>query len=354
MRLSVIITALTLSLLGLAAQAQDKPPARVVVTEVQEQEVHPTSHMTGVLRFDRVTHLSPEVSGQIKAMRLTDGLHVKQGEMVAEISGDFLRQDIAIAEAEIGDVEAQIAQKAAELKRLSALEKSNVASKSAYDEALYGLRALRARKKATQLRVERLKLELERGTIRAPFDGVVLERSQDVGEWAKPETSLGRLAATEYVLAVFPIAEAFVPYQVMGAEMEVTIPALRKTLTGKLHGFVSTTEVRTKSVYLKVELPYEDGMLENLSVEADIPTGEHRILRTLPRAALIQAPGKPTVYTITDGKAEAVKFDIAARIGDQVASNDDAIKPGMKVVIDGNDRLRPGQAVQVVDPEAEQ
>lgn len=329
--------------------AQGMPPARVVLAAVEERTVNPTNRMVGVLRFDRVTKLSPEISGMITTMHLSDGLQVSRGQTLAELSGDFLGQDIAIAKAEIGEVNARIEQQSAELKRLSTLRKSNVASRSAYDETRFELKALRASKRALDLRVQRLELELGRTRIKAPFDAVVLERLQDVGEWATPESALGRLAATDYVLAVFPIAENFMPYQLLGESVQIEIPALKLSLRGENRGFVSTTEVRTRSAYLKIKVPYRKGMIENLSVEADIPTGPQRTLRMVPRAALIQAPGKPTVYTVKDDKAVAVKFEITNRQGDYVGTADDAVALGMQVVVDGNDRLRPGQDVNVVD-----
>lgn len=339
---------LPLLLLLIASHAIAQPASRVVLEAVSEQTLSPTTRLVGVLRFDRVSRLSPEVSGLIKTMRLSDGLHVKQGEVIAELSGDFVRQDIEIAKAEIGDVVAQIEQKQAELKRLGELRKSNVASRSAYDETRFELKALRARRKALGLRTQRLELELGRSQIRAPFDAVVLERQQDVGEWAKPETSMGRVAATDYVLAVFPLAETFMPYQQIGSEVEVTIPGLKKSIIGTVHGFVSTAEVRTRSAYLKIEIPYQPGMLENISVEAEIPTGATRTLRMIPRDALIQAPGKPTVYQVVDGKAVAVNFEIVSRKGEFVGTDSESITVGMQLVVDGNDRLRPGQAVEVV------
>lgn len=327
-------------------------PAKVVLKEVTQRIIAPTTRRTGVLRFDRVARLSPEVEGLIVRMRLDDGLKVKKGDAIARLSTDFADRDRAITEAEIAEVQARIEQRAAELKRLSALRREAVASRSAYDEALYEHKALRAREEALRRQVARLRLRIERSTIRAPFDGVVLERLQEVGEWAAPGKALGRIAAADPVLAVFPVPESLLPFQNHpDDDLAIHIPALNKTLQGRRHGPVASTEVRTRSVYIEIRIPYEDGMLENLTVEADLPAGERRNLRMIPRDALLQQPGPATVYTVEDGKAKAVTFEITLRDGDEIGTDDPAITENMKVVVDGNERLQDGQAVRIATAE---
>ena len=56
---------------------------------------------------------------------------------------------------------------------------------------------------------------------------------------------------------------------------------------------------------------------------------------------------------MTDGKAQAVTFEIALREGDAVGTADPAIVAGMPVVVDGNERLKDGQAVVIVSAEAQ-
>ena len=329
-------------------------PANVVLKEITERTIAPTTRRTGVLRFDRITRLSPEVEGLIIHMRLDDGLKVKKGEAVARLSTDFSDRDRAVTEAEITEVQARIEQRATELKRLSTLRREAVASRSAYDEALYEHKALRAREEALRRQVARLRLRIERSVIRAPFDGVVLERLQEVGEWAAPGKALGRIAATDPVLAVFPVPESLLPFQNHpDDDLAIHIPALNKTLRGRRHGPVARTEVRTRSVYIEIRIPYEDGMLENLTVEADLPAGERRHLRMIPRDALLQQPGPATVYTVEDGKAKAVTFEIALRDGDEIGTDDPAITEHMKVVVDGNERLQDGQAVHTATAETQ-
>jgi multidrug efflux pump subunit AcrA (membrane-fusion protein) len=70
-------------------------------------------------------------------------------------------------------------------------------------------------------------------------------------------------------------------------------------------------------------------------------------LAIIPRDALIKFQGKDFVYTVTEGKASILPVNIVAFLGQKVGVDNPYITPGMMVVIEGNERLRPDQAVVV-------
>ena len=67
------------------------------------------------------------------------------------------------------------------------------------------------------------------------------------------------------------------------------------------------------------------------------------------RDALIKHQGKDFVYTVKDGKATILPVNIVVFSGEYVGVDNPYVVPGMPVVIDGNDRLRPDQAVEIVE-----
>ncbi|MFC1685184.1 efflux RND transporter periplasmic adaptor subunit [Pseudomonadota bacterium] len=346
MRISLILLMLAFSSL---LQAQEPPPARVVTAVVVEQELSPTSRMVGVLRFVQVAEVAAEVEGLITEHNFDTGWPFKQGEVMAVLNTDFVRKDIQISRAQIAEVEAEIEKLDREVKRLASLRRDNLASRSAYEEAFYSHKALLKRKDRLQRSLERMQIHLKKSQVRAPFNGIVLEKLRELGDWVDKGKPLARLGSFDGVQAVIPVSETLLPFQHAGAEFELFIPAMDRSFKGKLTGMVPFAELRSKSVYLKIGLPYEEGMIENLSVEAQVASAAPRHLRMIPRAALLQVQGAAMVYTIVEGKAVPVGVNIVARSGDHIAVDNPEITVGMAVVVDGNDRLRPGQPVQVVE-----
>ncbi len=86
-----------------------------------------------------------------------------------------------------------------------------------------------------------------------------------------------------------------------------------------------------------------------MSVSIEVPTGKKQLLRLVPRDAVVRIKGKEFAYSLIDGKAKLMPLEIVARTSDAVAVAKPPIKAGMSVVIDGNDRLRPDQAITVVE-----
>ncbi len=330
------------------ALAQQLPPARVVTATVKTADLNPTSHMVGVLRFVRVSQVAADVEGLISEHNFDTGWVLEKGTVMAQLDSGFIYKDMAIIRSQVLEVDAEIEKLAREVRRLDLLKQGQLASRSAYDEAFFSHKILLEHKKTLQTQLDRLQLSLEKSKIRAPFDGIVLEKLKDKGDWLGRGDALARFAATDAVQAVIPVSELLLPFQQNGKEYEVTIPALKRSFKGKLTGVVPFVELRSKSVYLKIALPYEEGMIEHLSVESQVPSAAPRQLQLIPRAALLQNQGADTVYTIVEGKAAPVNVNIVSRSGGFIAVDGINIRPGMVVIVDGNDRLRPGQPVQVV------
>jgi len=79
-----------------------------------------------------------------------------------------------------------------------------------------------------------------------------------------------------------------------------------------------------------------------------IPTSEKKELAIIPRDALVQFQGKDFVYSVKDNKAAIMPVNIVTFFDDKVGADNPSFVPGMVVVVEGNERLRPGQPVTVV------
>lgn len=342
----LLILLLVIPLAAIAQQAM--PPANVVTAIVEEGEINPTGKMVGVLLFDRMSEVASEEEGIIDQHFFDTGLVVNKGDVLVELNTELLSKDIMIVRGQIGEADAEMKKLDSELKRLDTLKKQSLASQSAYENTYYDLKAQKNRKTTLLRRFERLQLKQEKSKVRAPFDGIVLEKKKELGDWLGHGDVVARLGSTSGVRAIIPVAERLMPYQHPGQEYEVFLPGIRKQIRGRFSGWVPFAELRSKSVYMKIVLPYEKGMVENMSTEVQVATAQPRKLLLIPRAALLQTQDAPGVYTIKDGKAVITHVKIIARVGDQIGIESQDLKAGMPVVIDGNDRLKPQQPVNII------
>jgi len=334
--------------LTLPAAPPGPPPAKVVITQVRESELAPTTRLVGALDFDRISEVSGETSGLITRQNAVEGSVVKQGDPLVELNTDLIRKDMDIKQKQRAQANADLEKVARSMKRLENLLQTNSASRQAYDDARFEHQSLTKRRETVDEQIMRLQIQLDKSTVRAPFDGVVLAKLKEQGEWVNPGTAVARIASTNDLVVKVAISEKLVRFQNSGDTLPVTINALSSNIQGQAAGFIPVADIRSKSATLKISIPYQRKMIRNMSATVEVPSGRKQLLRLLPRDAVVKFNGQNFVYTVTEGKAKMLPIKVVARTGVDVAVAEPPLAKGMDLVIDGNDRLRPGQPVEIV------
>ncbi len=330
------------------AFAQGGGPARVVTETVTERMISPTTRIVGVVDFDILSGLSPEVSGLIEESNIEEGKMVKKGETLVRLNTDLLRMDVEIRQKEVEGIGVRIANARKNLDRFETLFKEAAASEKAYDDLADSLRELRIEQERVKKTIEKLRLEIDKSTLAAPFDGMVLEKLKDVGEWVSPGVAVCTLGSTSDLFVEAAVSEDLVEYIRPGREVVLMINALKREFTGRVTNFAPIADPATKTFNVKIAIPYFDEVIRNMSATVNIPAGKEQKLRMIKRDALVRNQGKTFVYTIKEGKAAILPINVVGYEGEYLGVDNPHIQPGMPVVVDGNDRLRPDQEVTVV------
>jgi RND family efflux transporter MFP subunit len=345
----MITGVLLFALLSGPALGQGPPPARVVIDEIFEKELAPTNPLMGVLDFDTKSGISSEIKGLIHDLAVVEGTLVKRGDILVRLNTDFLEKDIEILTKQVAQLDVKVRNARKNVQRFEKLLKKNATSEKAYDDIADSLSELLLEQEVIRKRIERQELQLAKSHIRAPFNGLVLEKHKSVGEWLDTGTPVCTIAATDDVVVRVAVPEELIRYTRTGQKVSLTIAALEKTLEGTVETIVPVADVTSKTVQVKIAIPYSEQFIQNMSATAHIPAQLKRKLKMVRRDALVRNQGKVFLYTIEADKAKILPVTIAAYEGEMVGLTDPYLKPGMPVVIDGNERLRPGQAVVVAE-----
>lgn len=333
------------------AFAQGQPPAKVKVVPVTESTASENAGLVGVLYFDRVSKISTEVEGLAQEIPFREGDKVSQGDVLININTDFLDKDIALAEKKIEQSEIRIRKTARNLKRYKKLLRSDAASEIDYDNFNFSHQELIKEQETLRSSLEKIILMKSKCVIRAPFDGIVLEKNIDTGDWLIPGRMLCRVASAKDLFVKVPVAEKLLKFAVKNENIDIMINAYEEKLTGVVEGILPVADEKTKNVFLKIRIGDIDNIpfsiAENMSVTVYVPVSKKKKLSIIPRDAMIKYQGKDFIYTVKEGKAAILPVNIVSFMGSEVGTDSPHIKPGMKVVVDGNERLKPDQPVIV-------
>jgi RND family efflux transporter MFP subunit len=249
--------------------------------------------------------------------------------------------------------------------------------KAAYELAVQGPRKERklqaaARVKAQEALVNQLKDQYKKHTIISRFAGYVVAEHTEIGQWVSRGDLVAEVVALDEVDVLAHVLEKHVPHIGVGMSARVEIPALpHEAFTGRVAIIVPQADVRARTFPIKVRLqnppdPSGEGIpliKAGMLARVTLPTGADEDALLVPKDALVLGGAQPALYVVDrddkepmQGKVRPVPVELGVASGKLIQVKG-SIKPGQHVVILGNERLRPEQAVQItriVTPETEQ
>lgn len=338
-----------MALLGNAGgDAAGPPPAKVVVDKVVSESVAENQSVIGVLYYERVSDISTDVAGLVKDVNVAEGDKVGAGDVLVLLDTEILQREISLTRTRIAQAELRIENTRKDYQRLQEIYQQSGVSEKVYDDAVYAYQDAIKEKQVLQDNLEKLRIQERRSVIRAPFSGIILSKDTDVGGWVQQGAQLVRMGASEELYVRAPVAEDTLQYITMGEKVEITINAFDRKVSGTIVNIDPVADVRTKNVFIKINIPDQPLVAENMSAEVYLASGPPQEYSIVRRAALVKNQGNDYIYTVKDGKAAILPVTIVAYLGERVAVSDPYVVPGMDVVVEGNERLMPGQAIMIV------
>jgi membrane fusion protein (multidrug efflux system) len=186
--------------------------AGVEVAKVMVQPLRDDAQAVGSLRARQSVMLRPELVGRITQLNFKDGGPVRKGQLLVQFD-DLLQQ------AEVQQMQAQLAIAQANHKRTQELVAANFMSKQTLDTSAAGLQVAQAQLVLAQARLTRL-------AVRSPLDGTAGIRLVNVGDYVKDGADLVALEDTRQMLVDYRLPERFGSKVRAGQSVEVVLDAL--------------------------------------------------------------------------------------------------------------------------------
>jgi RND family efflux transporter MFP subunit len=324
------------------ARAAEPPPVPVVVTTARIENFAANLSATGTVVSRNDARISGEVGGTL-AWIAEPGANVKRGETIARIDGERLSLALRDNEAAVRRLEAQLQLLATQRTRLQTLG-SNVVSQSQLDEATSRERMAEQDLEQARVARDRARLDLNRASVRAPFDGIVAERLSQSGEFVAGGTPLLRLVNDRdlEVVARAPLTTA----DTIGAGAIAQLIDGERKSSGKVRAVIPVGDERSRMVELRIALNDRSWRV-GAPVRVEIAPRHLKAVVTVPRDAVILRQGSSYVMRV---KADNTAERVAVNIGPGQANNvqiDGLLRAGDRVVVRGAERLEPGQTVKV-------
>jgi len=425
--------------------AQMGAPTAVYLEPVENRAIRRSVELVGTAEARRRTVVGAETGGRVDKMRADAGDYLKAGAPVCQLrtlpvklqldqtqallagaqaalrkmEQGFRREEVDQAEARVKAAKAGFERWTLEYDRTKRLLADGASTKAEMDTTEAAFRqakellaeaeaalalvktgnrpedidSARAQVAAQTAAVEQLKDTLDKMTITMPFDGFVICKKAEEGQWLSPGLPVVEIVDLGVVRIQLDVPERYLAGLTKGAKAPVMLEALGdREFAGEVSQVVPASAEGSHTVTVRVDVanPIEGSrpaIAAGLLAKVWLPVGDERQALLVPKAAVIRQEGRDVVYTVADrrpedskvaapkanakGKPEdskpaapvgpavpPVQFGIAIPVriidgyGRYMAVESGPLKPGTMVVTRGTYLLAHGSPVQVYPKES--
>ncbi len=366
MRHALLITLIgALGALPALAPAQNgPPPAQVFVDAAKLEIVESFRESTGSLRPARRSVVASQEGGVVELFDIDEGDAVRTGDVLARLDSVLLQLDVDRAAAQVESDRGLVSERRAELEnaqrdlaRLESLDERGSARPVELDDSrtetarmaaqLHQAEADLAAHLAELARAER---RVANATIVAPFDGRVVSTATELGEWINEGGAVAELVAIDTLECWLDVPETAIAMVRASAEpFDVRIDALGRTVTAYEAVVVPDADPLSRLFPVRLTLDNSAGELApGMSVTGLVPTGVRGEALTIHRDSVRVDELGEYVFADRAGVAAVVRVHTLNASGERVVIRPGDIRPGDRVVVEGNERIMPGQPLLIL------
>jgi len=379
-------------------------PPLVTVMEVRPRQVPIFADFAAQTYARNMVDVRSRVSGYVDRWLFRPGAEVAAGQVLyvldlrpleasvetargnlrqSEADLEFARKQVSLlqAQANLASAEASLLKARQDHDRLKPLVAADAASQQDLDAAVAALRAAEETVKANQANVEQTtlstrtqiaasegrvesnrgalrtaELNLEYGTIRAPIAGRIGDSMVPMGGLVSP-------TAAQPLTTIVPLDPIWVRFQVTESQYLAWAKRGQKSPAGQLTLILADGSEYAWKGHVTDTLNQVDPKTGTLELQASFPNSAHTLLPgqfgrlrvqvderkdaiVIPQKAVQQIQSMQTVYTVGPDNRALVRAVVTGSRSGELWIVEQGLKPGERIIVEGQLKVRPGAAVQ--------
>lgn len=269
--------------------------------------------ISGTLVADREARIRAEVSGAVLQTYVDVGQRVAQGAPLARIDDGILHDASLSARSNVTQATVGADQAARELQRAKTLVAAGAIAERDVEGAERANLAAQAQLADAKARLTTVEKNLRNATIRAPFAGVVAEKSVSPGDIVAPGAALFTVIDPRSLKVEASVPTSALADVRVGAPVLFTVNGSDRQLEGRVTRVSPMVNPQTKQVSLFASVPNaQNALVAGLFVEGRVAV-EKRVGILVPERAVDQTGIAPIVMRLKGGKVERVQVQLGVR-----------------------------------------
>ncbi len=359
-QMSKILTAsLLVTTLGLAGCAEEVEQAevstaqvfKVHVQSVELGEIELMAVVPGAIVPEQKAQISSRLIGYIKGLEVKVGQTVKRGQLLFSIDSADINSQIVQANAGYQQAIAGLNDATLDYDRFTQLYKEKSVSKQQYDKMRLQYSIAQQSVAAAKSALNQAKEQLNYANVKAPFDGVIVDKMAVAGDLASPGKPIVVIENTASLIVQTEVAGDLFAVIKMGDEASVLVDGQPGPLVGTIYTLVASANPKTRTHTVKLSLPAISNVNSGTFARVSFKRGVRHTMM-VPKSAVVNRAGIDGVFVNKDGKAFFHMVRTGLEIGDKVEIQA-GLALGEQIVVDNNQSILNGDRVEIIGQEAQ-
>jgi membrane fusion protein (multidrug efflux system) len=310
------------------------PPVKLPIAKVVLADTPKQIPLSGVVQAKERAEVTADTQGKVLAVKVQRGDRVKQGDPVVQLDVQSAALAAREAQANVASARTQRQLAEEECKRTKQLFEKGAITKSEYDRQIAACTTALEQVQAAEARAGMMAKSVVDGQVRAPFTGLVAEKSVSPGEWVAPGKPLFTLVDDDPLHVDLSVPEAAVAALHDNQDVDLVSVAL----PGKhIHAVIKRVGVeigKSRALIAEAVIDKDSGLKPGMFVEAHVTIDPHFQRPIVPNNAVVRINKQWHVFVVgKDGELE----DRVIHIGPAADAKTVAIENGLTA---GDDKAK--------------
>lgn len=285
--------------------AKQTVPIRVQTVVVGIEPMPELLTVTGTLRASQESDVAANASGKVTATFVERGQKVKAGDTLAILDAKGAQLTASAAAAQTGLANAQFEQAKKECDRVKSLFQNGAISQAEYDRTTTQCQSTQWSAAAAVAQQQSAQKVVGDAVIRAPFAGVVGERSVSVGQYVQANTKVVSLFNADPLRLELTIPEVNIASVKPDMPVEFTVASFGDSAFHGAVKFISpNVRPTTRDLVIEAVCPNPDSkLMPGMFAVAQLAVGS-RPMTTVPESAIKKDETASRVFAVIEDRVQ--------------------------------------------------
>lgn len=328
--------------------AEVSQTALVETQALKKQEVNDLQEFVGTVNFDKKSKIASETSGVVKKISFEVGQKVKKDEVLIQIDSDILDAQIKASQSAVNMYEVQLKNAKKNYDRFSALIEKKSISQKVFDDSKVEYDVASENLISAKAKLNELSIQKSKKIIKAPYSGVIVEKSININEWLDTGLQIATIVNTQELEVIFNLPISFIGGLKNGDVYDINISD--EIIKAKLYAAIPSGDKLTRTFPVRFKADAKDKFIfDGASAKINFAKESKSVALVINRDAVIKRFNMDVVFTVVNDKAVMIPVKVITYFGLNAAIMADGLVEGMPIVTKGNERVFPDMQVQVLN-----